>query len=91
ILVEWKPADPVSGSREPYFCLLLLLFSQRSPVFPLLTSVLQDETQWERPHQFNPAHFLDPEGQFVKKDAFMAYSAGRRACLGESLARMSCS
>ncbi|XP_075069863.1 cytochrome P450 2D20-like isoform X2 [Mixophyes fleayi] len=57
-------------------------------IIPNLTSVLKDETIWKKPYQFYPEHFLDAEGKFVKKEAFIPFSAGRRICVGEQLARM---
>ncbi|NXG63381.1 CP2K1 protein, partial [Hemiprocne comata] len=57
-------------------------------IIPLLASVLQDKAWWEKPDIFYPEHFLDSEGKFVKKDAFMPFSAGRRICAGETLAKM---
>ncbi|KAM8746477.1 cytochrome P450 2J4-like [Acanthopagrus schlegelii] len=57
-------------------------------IVPLLTSVLHDESMWETPHSFNPQHFLDQDGKFRKREAFLPFSAGKRVCLGEQLARM---
>ncbi|XP_063771193.1 cytochrome P450 2K4-like [Pseudophryne corroboree] len=57
-------------------------------IIPLLSSVLRDKTQFEKPDEFYPNHFLDAKGNFIKKDAFLPFSAGRRACAGENLARM---
>ncbi|KAL8221817.1 UNVERIFIED_CONTAM: hypothetical protein K2H54_074531, partial [Gekko kuhli] len=44
-------------------------------VFNHLSSVLNDETVWEKPHQFYPEHFLDASGQFAKREAFLPFSA----------------
>ncbi|KAM3870253.1 cytochrome P450 2F3-like [Diretmus argenteus] len=57
-------------------------------VIPNLSSVLCEEGQWKFPHEFNPENFLNDQGEFVKPDAFLPFSAGPRMCLGEALARM---
>ncbi|XP_078541497.1 cytochrome P450 2K1-like [Lissotriton helveticus] len=57
-------------------------------VIPLLESVLHDNSQFEKPEEFNPQHFLDSEGKFLKKEALMNFGAGRRHCIGENLAKM---
>uniref|UniRef100_G1KMQ0 Uncharacterized protein n=1 Tax=Anolis carolinensis TaxID=28377 RepID=G1KMQ0_ANOCA len=59
-----------------------------SHIITLLSSVLHDDSQWKKPLRFYPEHFIDPEGNFIKRDAFMPFSAGRRQCAGETLAKM---
>ncbi|OXB82429.1 UNVERIFIED_CONTAM: hypothetical protein H355_000687 [Colinus virginianus] len=53
-----------------------------------IDSTLFDPEYWETPHQFNPHHFLDKDGNFVIREAFLAFSAGHRVCLGEVMAKM---
>ncbi|CAJ0933571.1 unnamed protein product [Ranitomeya imitator] len=57
-------------------------------VMPLLTSVLYDKDHFIKAEEFYPEHFLDSRGNFVRKEAFMPFSAGKRSCAGENLAKM---
>ncbi|XP_054702478.1 cytochrome P450 2C5-like [Grus americana] len=57
-------------------------------VIPVFSSVHMDPTQWENPEEVYPGHFMDEKGEFRKREAFMAFSAGKRMCPGEALARI---
>ncbi|ETE57938.1 Cytochrome protein, partial [Ophiophagus hannah] len=64
------------------------LFPKGAIILPDLRSVLFDPEHWETPEEFNPNHFLDKEGNFVIKEAFLPFGAGARVCLGELLAKI---
>ncbi|KAL8188138.1 UNVERIFIED_CONTAM: hypothetical protein K2H54_062097 [Gekko kuhli] len=64
------------------------LIPKEATIIPDLRSALLDPKEWEKPQEFNPNHFLDRDGRFVEREAFLPFGAGARVCVGEQLARI---
>lgn len=51
-----------------------------------LYSVCHDPELWDQPEEVRPDRFIK-DGKLVIPDYFLPFSAGRRSCIGEQLAR----
>ncbi|NWS71196.1 CP2J2 protein, partial [Crotophaga sulcirostris] len=76
----------LAGFHLPKALTLFLQLLQGTTLMTSLTSIMFDKNVWETPDTFNPEHFLE-NGQYRRREAFLPFSAGRRACPGEQLAR----
>jgi cytochrome P450 len=56
-------------------------------IIPNYYSAHFDEAAWGDPENFRPERFIDEYGKFKKNENLLAFSTGKRVCLGEGLAR----
>ena len=58
-------------------------------VLPSLEAVHLDPECWENPEDFNPYRHIDTDGKLITNQGnWLPFSAGRRVCAGESLAKV---
>ncbi|XP_071452821.1 methyl farnesoate epoxidase-like [Hetaerina americana] len=60
---------------------------KNSRVILNLYAVHHNPEIWGDPHNFRPERFLDEDGKVTKPEALIPFGTGKRACLGEALAR----
>ena len=52
------------------------------------TAIMHDPANFDSPHQFNPSHFIDDNGRFVRDPRVCIFSTGLRNCIGKKLAQV---
>uniref|UniRef100_K1RHH8 Cytochrome P450 2D20 n=1 Tax=Magallana gigas TaxID=29159 RepID=K1RHH8_MAGGI len=54
----------------------------------ILSSFTHDAEMFPNPHKFDPGRYINSEGFLTGQEKVLAFSLGKRSCLGESLAIM---
>lgn len=57
-------------------------------LFFSIRSIMMDKEYWGDPEVFRPERFIDDDGKVKVYDRMIPFGKGKRACLGEPLARM---
>nr|DBA17016.1 TPA: hypothetical protein GDO54_002533 [Pyxicephalus adspersus] len=87
-VLEEHKRTRVPGEPRDYIDCYLDELDTGTLIITDLSSVHYDEKYWKYPNEFNPENFLNKDGELIKVEAFLPFSAGPRVCLGENLARM---
>ena len=86
---RWKTVVPLNLPRRTLEDIVVqgVKIPKNTQLLANFYSVHHDPKIWgDDESEFKPERFLDQNGQFVKRDEFIAFSYGKRACPGESLA-----
>lgn len=63
------------------------IIPKNSRVILNLYALHHDRKIWGDPENFRPERFIDENGKFFRHEALIPFGTGKRACLGEALAR----
>ena len=64
------------------------LIPKDTSVVANIYAVHHDPDVWGDPDNFRPERWIDADGKVKKSDQLIAFSAGKRYCIGEPVARM---
>lgn len=59
-------------------------------VFPMLKTILYDPNEYSNPEEFNPGHFLDEDGKFMKRDKCIPFSIGTLTSFSQIIMNLNC-
>ncbi|XP_055345485.1 cytochrome P450 2C42-like [Paramacrobiotus metropolitanus] len=92
VILETLRKYPLAPYAVPHMCVKETqlgdyIIPEGTQVMLHLYSILHDPQIFPEPENFRPERFISPEGRLSIPEQFVPFSAGRRACIGEQLAR----